>query len=174
MLRVVIDTHVIISGILSRKGAPAELLNAWRERLYLLLSSPAIVAEVQAVLRYPHIHNKYSLSDEEIEHTLTLLEHDALLVTGSANVTGSVPADPKDEMFLACALDGQADVIVSGDHYLLDLEVYRDIPIITVRQFLNRLGKSQTSLLEFFRQSPLVGIELELERDRSLSRDVDL
>ena len=38
----------------------------------------------------------------------------------------------------------------------------------------NRLLKSQTSLLEFFRQSPLVGIELELERDQSLPRDVDL
>jgi predicted nucleic acid-binding protein len=42
-------------------------------------------------------------------------------------------------MFLACALDGQADVIVSGDHHLLDLGVYRDIPIITARQLLDQL-----------------------------------
>jgi predicted nucleic acid-binding protein len=44
MLRVVIDTNVIVSGSLSQKGAPAELLNAWRERRFLLLSSSAIVA----------------------------------------------------------------------------------------------------------------------------------
>jgi predicted nucleic acid-binding protein len=42
-------------------------------------------------------------------------------------------------MFLACALDGQADVIVSGDHHLLDLENYRDIPIMTARQFMDQL-----------------------------------
>jgi|GEM_PF-3016707 len=56
MLRVVIDTNVIVSGILSRKGAPAEVLNAWRERRFLLLSSSAIVAEVRTVLQYPRIY----------------------------------------------------------------------------------------------------------------------
>src|SRR3990172_5255925 len=140
MLRVVIDTNVIVSGILSRTGAPAELLNAWRQRRFLLLSSPAIVAEVRAVLQYPRIHKKYRLRDEEIELTITLLEHDALLVSGEANVAHSVQADPKDEMILACALDGQADGIVSGDHHLLDLGVYRDIPIMAARRFLDQLA----------------------------------
>jgi putative PIN family toxin of toxin-antitoxin system len=141
MLRVVIDTNVIVSGILSRKGAPAELLNAWRERRFLLPCSSAIVAEVRAVMQYPRICDKYHLSDNEIEQTITLLEYDALLVTGDTNVGRSVPDDPQDEMFLACALDGQADVVVSGDHHLLDLGVFRDIPIITGRQFLEQLMK---------------------------------
>jgi uncharacterized protein len=139
MLRVVIDTNVIDSGILSRTGAPAELLNAWRERRFLLLSSSAIVTEVRDILHYPRIREKYLLSDQEIEQTITLLEHDALLVAEGANVTGSVPADPKDEMFLACAVDGQANCIISGDHHLLDLGVYRDIQIMTARQFLDQL-----------------------------------
>jgi putative PIN family toxin of toxin-antitoxin system len=139
MLRVVIDTNVIVSGILSRKGAPAEVLNAWRERRFLLLSSSAIVAEVRAVMQYPRIHKKYHLSNDDVEQTITLLEHDSLLVAGDANVAGSVPDDPKDEMFLACALNGQADVVVSGDHHLLDLGVFRDIPIINARQFLAQL-----------------------------------
>jgi putative PIN family toxin of toxin-antitoxin system len=139
MLHVVIDTNVIVSGILSRKGAPVELLKAWRERRFLLLTSSAIVAEVRAVLQYPRIRKKYPLSNDDIEQTIMLLEHDALLVKGDANVAGSVPDDPKDEMFLACALDGTADVIVSGDHHLLDLESYRDIQIMTPRQFLDQL-----------------------------------
>jgi len=108
------DTNVIVSGFLNRKGAPAQLLNAWRERHFLLLSSPAIVAEVRAVLHYPRLYKKYQLNDEEIEQTITLLEHTALLVAGVAHVTGSVPADPQDEMFLACAWEGQAESIVSG------------------------------------------------------------
>jgi putative PIN family toxin of toxin-antitoxin system len=139
MLRVVIDTNVIVSGILSRKGVPAEVLNAWRERRFLLLSSSDIVAEVRAVMKYPRIYKKYHLSDDDIEQTITLLEHDALLVAGDTNVTGSVLDDPKDEIFLACALDGQADVVVSGDHHLLDLGNFWDIPIITARQFLDQL-----------------------------------
>lgn len=139
MLRIAIDTNVIVSGILSRKGAPVELLKAWRERRFLLLTSLAIVAEVREVLQYPRIRKKNPLSNDDIEQTITLLEHDALLVKGEANVAASVPDDPKDEMFLACALDGKADVIVSGDHHLLDLESYRDIPIMTPRQFLDQL-----------------------------------
>ncbi len=104
-----------------------------------MLTSPAVIAELSAVLQYPHIRKKYTLSDNEIEQTITLLEHDALLVTGEAEVAGSVPDDPKDEMVLACAVDGEADGIVSGDHHLIDLESFRDIPIMTARQFLDKL-----------------------------------
>ena len=64
MLRVVIDTNVIVSGILSRDGAPAKLLNAWRERRFLLLISSEIVTEVRAVMQYPRIRYKYHLSDD--------------------------------------------------------------------------------------------------------------
>ena len=140
MLRVVLDTNVLVSGVLSRKGAPAQILDAWRERRFLLLSSPALVAEVRLVLNYPHIRKKYPLADEDIDQIITLLEHDALLLPGDADVAGGVPGDPKDEMVLACALDGQADRIVSGDHHLLDLGVYREIPILSARQFLSQMG----------------------------------
>ena len=139
MLRLVIDTNVIVSGIISRISAPAELLDAWRERRFLLLSSLDIVNEVRAVLQYPRLRHKYHLSDADIVQVIMLLEHDALLVESDADVAGSVPDDPQDEMFLSCALDGQADAIVSGDHHLLDLGVFRDIPIITARQFLDQL-----------------------------------
>jgi uncharacterized protein len=70
---------------------------------------------------------------------MALLEHDVLLVAGEASVPESVPDDPKDEIFLACALDGEADVIMSGDPHMLDLESYWDIPILTARQFLDQL-----------------------------------
>ena len=141
MLRIAIDTNVIVSGILSRKGAPAQILIAWRERRFLLITSSAIIAEVGVVLQYPHIRKKYPLSDDDVDHIISLLEHDAVLVTGEAEVTGSIPDDPKDEMVLACAVDGEADAIVSGDHHLIDLENFRDIPIMTARQFLDQLRR---------------------------------
>jgi prevent-host-death family protein len=49
-----------------------------------------------------------------------------------------------------------------------------EIVVVISKAEYNRLRKSQTSLLEFFRQSPLVGVELDLERDKSLPRDIDL
>ncbi len=49
-----------------------------------------------------------------------------------------------------------------------------EIVVILSKADYNRLRKSQTSLLDFFRQSPLVGVELDLERDQSLPRKVDL
>ena len=63
------------------------------------------------------------------------------MVTGDVNADRSVSDDPKDEMFPACPLDGKADVVVSGDHHLLDLGAFRDISIITARQFLDQLNK---------------------------------
>lgn len=49
-----------------------------------------------------------------------------------------------------------------------------EVVVVLSKAEYNRLKKSQPSLVEFFRQSPLVGIQLDLERDQSLPRDVDL
>ena len=49
-----------------------------------------------------------------------------------------VSADPDDDVFLHCAIAAQAAYVVSGDHHLLDLEKYADIPILTVHDFLAR------------------------------------
>jgi predicted nucleic acid-binding protein len=52
-----------------------------------------------------------------------------------------VPQDPQDEIVLACAMDADADCIVSGDRHLLDLRTYKKIPILTVKQFAERREK---------------------------------
>ena len=139
MLKVVLDTNVFVSSLLVKAGLPAQILDAWRERRYLLIVSPAIIAEIRTTLSYPRIRRKYAITDEDVEQLVTLLERDALLVSGDADAAGAIPEDPADEMVLACAVDAQADVIVSGDRHLLDLGSYRSIPILTVRQFLKRL-----------------------------------
>ena len=139
MLKVVLDTNDFVSSLLVKAGLPAQILDAWRERRYLLIVSPAIIAETRATLDYPRIRRKYAITDEDVEQLVTLLERDALLVSDDADVAGAIPEDPADEMVLACAVDAQADVIVSGDRHLLDLGSYRSIPILTVRQFLKRL-----------------------------------
>jgi uncharacterized protein len=139
MLRVVLDTNVFVSSMLVKAGNPAQVLDAWRAGRYELVISSSIVAEIRAVLAYPRIRRKYAVDDDDAEQLVALLEHDALFVSGNAEVSNAIPADTKDEKILACAIDGQADMIVSGDPHLLDLGECRRIPILTVRQFLTRL-----------------------------------
>ena len=139
MLRVVLDTNVFVSSVLSVHGLPAQVLNAWRKGRYMLVTSPAIIAEIVAVLEFPRICKKYLIRQEDIEQIVDLLKTDTILVPGRAAVKGSGVQDPKDEMFLACAVDAKADCRVSGDSHLLDLRTYRDIPILTVKEFAEKL-----------------------------------
>ncbi len=139
MLRVVLDTNVFVSSLLSTEGTPAQLLNAWREGRYMLVTSPAIIAEVVEVLESPRISKKYLIRHQDVENLVDVLKTDAVLVPGEAGVKGSVPRDPRDEMFLACAIEANADCIVSGDRHLLDLQTFRGIPILAVNEFAEEL-----------------------------------
>lgn len=143
MLKAVLDTNVFVSSLLVKAGLPAQALAAWRRRRFVLVSSPAIIGEIRSTLQYPRIRTKYAITDEDVDQLVTLLERDALLVPGHVQVAGSIPQDPADECILACAIDAQADVIVSGDRHLLDLGTYRNIPILTVRQFLSQLATTE-------------------------------
>jgi len=94
MLRVVLDTNIFVRGLLSRQGAPAQALDAWRERRYLLVVSPALIAEILAVLSDSNLKRKHNLDHEDITELGRLLEVDALVVPGRAEVAGSMPVDP--------------------------------------------------------------------------------
>ncbi len=146
MLRVVLDTNIFVSSLLVKEGLPAQVLDAWRERKFLLATSPSLVSEIQSTLNYPHIRRKYNITNNDVNQLITLLAEDALVVPGDIEaVSGSVPDDPADEAVLACALDAEADLVVSGDRHLLDLAEYRGIRIITVREFLEKLSTENQS-----------------------------
>jgi len=142
MLKVVLDTNVFISSLLVKRGLPAHVLDAWRARRYLLVTSPSVIAEIRSTLDYPRIRRKYAIADQDIEQLIALLEHDAILVPGNTQVAEAHLADPEDEGILACAVEAGADLIVSGDRHLLDLGACQGIPILTVREFLERLGET--------------------------------
>jgi hypothetical protein len=139
MLRAVVDTNIFVSSLLSKSGAPAQVIDAWRSRNYLLISCESIIAEIRSVLNSAPIRGKYGLQSQDIEEIVKLLQSEALLVPGEADVSGTIPLDPDDEIFLACALEAQADFIVSGDRHLLTLGEYQGIAILTAPEFLARL-----------------------------------
>jgi len=141
VLKVVLDTNVFVSSLLTKTGRPAVVIDAWRAGQYLLVTSNSIISEIKRVLNSPGIRKKYSLGRNQIEKLILMLKNDAIVVPGLSPVKGAIPEDPTDEMFLAAALDATADLIVSGDRHLLQLGEYSGIPISTVRQFLELLEK---------------------------------
>jgi len=141
VLKVVLDTNVFVSSLLSKAGSPAMVIDSWRAGQYLIVTSRSIISEIKRVVEASDIRKKYGLTDDLIERLILLLEKDAIVVPGLSAVAGAIPKDPTDEMFLAVALDARADLIVSGDRHLLDLGEYKQIPILTVRQFLEFLEK---------------------------------
>jgi putative PIN family toxin of toxin-antitoxin system len=144
MRRVVIDTNILVSALLSKRGAPSQILDAWRERKFLVVTNEAAILEVERVLNELKSTGKYTLPDQDISEISNLLRKNALLVPGDADTSGSIPNDPDDEKFLSIALDGEAEIVISGDKHLLDLEKFRNISIQTARQFLDLIQKESS------------------------------
>lgn len=134
-MRVVLDTNQHISSIIQPNGNPAQILRLWHLGLIELAISPAMLEEFQRVVHRPRIQQKYNLSDEDIDEYLELLREFAIVVPGSITIN-AVPADPDDNIIIACALEAEADVIISGDRHLLTLGSYQGIPIVKASDFL--------------------------------------
>ena len=145
MLRVVIDTNVLVSALLSKRGVPAQIVDAWRERKFMVITSEAAINEARDTLEELHGTGKYFIPRKDIDELLHLLRTIGQPVPGLADVAGAIPADPDDEKILAIALDSEAAIIISGDKHLLNLKTYRDIAIMTPRQFLDYLEQEPSA-----------------------------
>lgn len=141
-LRAVLDTNVLVSGLISPSGPPGLLIAAWRRKEFELVVSPAILAELGEVLQRDKIRRYYERADRDAaEKYLAGLRRFATLVPGDADVRGAC-ADPEDEKFLAAALEAGAAYLVSGDDHLLDLGQYRGIEIVRPAEFLVQLRRT--------------------------------
>lgn len=132
VLRVVLDTNIWISALIVPVGKPAQIRN-YGEALTPLISED-ILAEVSKVLRYPRIMRRYGITEDGISKYLTELRRICTLVDVTTEVR--VVEDLRDDMIVACAIDGQADYIVSGDPHLLRLGNYQGIHIVSPSSFL--------------------------------------
>jgi putative PIN family toxin of toxin-antitoxin system len=137
MLRVVIDTNVLVSAIILPHSHVGSILTYLRRGAYIPLYHTETLDELIRVLARPRIQSKYHISNNDI-HTVV----DLLLLRGE--LVGSIKRlavcrDPKDDIFLSVALAGQADALVTGDSDLLSLNPFRSIPILTPAEFLTLL-----------------------------------
>jgi putative PIN family toxin of toxin-antitoxin system len=119
-LRVVLDTNVLISSLVAKGGTPRQVLDAWLEDRYTLVTSLYLVEELVHVLSYPRIAKHLSLTEGETAVILSVLLSKSIVTPGHLQLPG-VTRDPKDDAVVACAKEGEADYIVSGDQDLLVL-----------------------------------------------------
>lgn len=137
-MKVVLDTNLFVSATIASQGKPAQILDAWRARRFGLVIREDILEEIREVLCRPHIRKRHQWTQEEIDCFLDGLGEMAIITPGELEVK-AVADDPDDNMYLACAVEGEADYIVSGDQHLLKLGAFKGIQIITPAQFLNIL-----------------------------------
>ena len=130
-MRVILDTNVLVSGILF-SVPPFRILNACRDNKLQLVMSTDILAEYQRVAvvlggKYPQI---------DLHPILDLLTVNSDIVAAPL-LANPVCDDPDDDKFIACALASQTPLIVSGDKHLLDVDGYQGIQVLKPRPFVN-------------------------------------
>jgi len=134
MITVVIDTNVFVSALIAG-GTPLAAIESTRLGKSRLLVTTEIVTEMQRTLERPKFERHFQRRETEPRLFISDYTTLARYVTPTP-VTDCPIEDKKDLMFIECAVGGEADYIISGDHHLLDLKAYRDIPILTPAQFL--------------------------------------
>ncbi len=138
MLRAVVDTNILVSGFISPLSYPREIEKRWRKEEFELITSPQIIDETKRVLYLPRIKQKYSLSESEIRAFILAITYKASCTAGKIILSGVAP-DPGDDKIISCAVEAQADFIVTGDKNFLRLEEYQKIRIVNAKSFINIL-----------------------------------
>lgn len=137
--RVAVDTTVVVSAFIGQ-GIPTQVIQQWQADRFVLVVSAAIVAEYADVLSRTRIRVRYGVDPEDAAAFLEDIRSRADLVTSLAESELPLHArDPKDDLFLACALAGGCQYLVTGDHDLLDLNGHPALGllrIVTPRQYV--------------------------------------
>lgn len=128
LTRVVCDTNVVVSALLFTRGRLGWLRESWQSGLVVPLVSRETVAELLRALHYP----KFALDNDERQELLG----DYLPTAEIVDVRKAPPGlpscrDPNDRMFLELAAAGRAQLLITGDPHLLELDGRAPFSIVT-------------------------------------------
>lgn len=137
-MRIVLDTNVVISGLLW-SGAPRRLMQAALARQIELFTSETLLAELNEIAGRAKFSHRISSSHTNVPELVAYYLEIAEIIT-PAEIRQVVLADADDDHVIACAIAASADLIVSGDSDLLNLKHYQGIPIVGASQALSSAG----------------------------------
>lgn len=131
--KIVFDTNVLVSAIVFG-GNPKACLELARQKKINAFTSKTLLLELARTL-----HRKFQWPDDEIQNALRNVTRAAIIITPQMAVR-EIKEDLSDNAVLEAALAAQADYIISGDKkHLLSLKKFKDMPIISVADFLKSL-----------------------------------
>lgn len=140
-MRAVLDTNVVVSGIIKEQGPSGQILRLlFQDRKFIAVTSLDILAEIREVLRRAKIRKYHEWTDEQIDTFITFFYSQSVVTEGKLTV--NLTRDPHDDKFLACAREGSAEYLVSGDDDLLQIKVFERTQIVRPAAFLAVLQSS--------------------------------
>ena len=132
-MRAVLDPNILVAALLSRSGAPAQIVSRWLAGEFELVVSETLLGELERALAYPRLRKR--VASDDAGAFIAIVRHEALLATDPPEPARR-SADPGDDYLLALAEQERA-LLVSGDRHLLELA--DRFPIQTARAFLETL-----------------------------------
>jgi uncharacterized protein len=133
VIRVVIDTNVLVSGLLSPSSNPSLVLKAIAERLIRPCISDPILREYRDVLARP----KFRFSERTVTELLYLIrDRGEMQPPVQSDHDGP---DPGDFMFMHCAVTGQASYLVTGNKRHFPTQFYGSARVVSARQLIDQL-----------------------------------
>ena len=134
MLKIVADTNVLNSGLLG-SGPSSIVLDLWRNRKFVNITSTELLDELITTLQRPKIAKRISETDSEA--LVELIEERSIFV--NPKIKFEICRDHHDDKLLECAVEGKVDIIGTGDGDLLILHPFRNIDILTPSDLIKRL-----------------------------------
>ena len=140
-MRVVVDTNVLVSAIILPQSYVGQVFRQLQIGSFVPLYHFVTLAELIKVLGRRRIQQRFQITPESIQAVADLILLRGEIVEPERHF--ELCRDPKDNIFLDIAYAGQANMVVSGDEDLLVLHPFGRIPIITLREFLDRLVQTE-------------------------------
>ena len=128
-MKVVVDTNVVVSGLLWG-GQPNRILRWAREGLLEIVACEETTAELRRVTQYKRFSKRLSDLDTSSNEVFFYFMNLVKFVPTPEIIPDIIKKDRFDNIFLALALENKAHLIISGDRHLLDLREFKDIQIV--------------------------------------------
>lgn len=142
MLVAVVDTNVLVAGLLSGnpRSASREVIDRYHAGEFRVALSPAILHEIATVLSLPELRSVHRLSNEEIRRFREMLQLGSRVFSGTVDVPASMTRDVSDTKWVGLAIEANADYLVTLDRrHLQRLKKIEQTQIVTPRAFLRAL-----------------------------------
>jgi hypothetical protein len=137
MKKVVLDANIYVSALLKPGGLQAGLLLRGLAGEFQIVISESIFREICRVVLYPKIAERLPISRKDLKKFLERIIDAAMFTMDEVKV--EICEDPKDDIYLSCVKESQADFLVSGDAHLLNLKAFETAKILTSREFVETI-----------------------------------